>query len=129
MEGVKTRVAIGVGGATLPLSGDLNAAGGPAFTASGRALETAETALIVHASGGALGAATRLADHIAQGWTVAQARAVHHMLLPPAPITRSAAARQIGISRQGVDKALQGAGFAALDEALAMLETAPQDTA
>jgi hypothetical protein len=51
---------------------------------------------------GALGAATRLADHVAQGWTPAQARAMCEML-PPGAGPRAAAAERLGITRQAVE--------------------------
>lgn len=118
---LQTRIAIATGPATLPEGADLNVAGGPAFTASGRVLEKMTTGLITHADAGPLGAVTRLADHIAQGWTAAQARAMF-LMLPPDPPTHTGAAKQLGISRQAVDKALRSAGFSALSEALTMVE-------
>lgn len=127
-DGLRSRISIATGPATLPAGGDLNAASGPAFIASGHGLDAMKGALIAHAAGGALGAATRLADHIAQGWTVAQARAVHHMLWPR-DRTRVAVAAETGVTRQAVDKALHSAGFPALDDALAMIEFPAQDTA
>ena len=122
---LSTRVSIATGPATLPDAPDLNHAGGAAFVASGRGLDAMTGPVtMTHASGGALAAATCLADHISQSWTSAQARALLHML-PPTPPTRTEAAAQIGISRQAVDQALSGAGYAALTEALALIETAP----
>lgn len=126
-DGMRSRISIATGPGSLPRDGDLNAASGAAFVASGRALDAMKGAQMVYAAGGALGAATRLADHIAQGWTVAQARAVHHMLWPR-DRTRVAVAAEIGVTRQAVDKALHSAGFPALDDALAMIEFPAQDT-
>lgn len=125
-NGLRSKIAIATGAGTLPENGDLNSASGAAFTASGRALDSLKGALMVHAAGGALGAAVRLADHIAQGWTEAQARAVHAMLWPR-DRTQAEAAQIIGISRQAVGQALHGAGFAALEQALAMIEAPAQD--
>ncbi len=117
-----TRIAIATGDGTIPPNGDLNAAHGPAFTASGRALDDIPThATMIHAAGGALAAATYLADHIAAGWTQAQARALCEML-PPGAGPRAAAAERLGISRQAVDQALRAAGYPALDAALGALE-------
>ena len=73
---------------------------------------------------GALDAAFRLADHIAQGWTRAQARAVCAML-PPGAGPRRVAAERLNISRQAVDQALWAAGFPAIEAALEQIETAP----
>lgn len=125
-NGLQSKIAMANGAGTLPDKGGLNAANGPAFTASGRALDTLKGALMVHAAGGAMGAAVRLADHIAQGWTEAQARAVHVMLWPQSR-TQAEAAQIIGISRQAVGQALHGAGFAALEQALALIEAPAQD--
>ncbi len=122
--GAKTRIAIAAGEATGTAPRDLNAATGPAYTASGRALDAlGGSATMAHAAGGALGAAARLADEIARGWTQAQARALL-LMLPPGPPTRAEAGARLGISRQAVDQALAGAGFAALDDALRLIEAA-----
>lgn len=74
-----------------------------------------------HASGGALNALILLADHISQGWTPAQARAIFTML-PPGAGPRRAVAERLGISRQAVDQALHAAGFPAIDAALTQIE-------
>ena len=120
---VSTRIAIASGPGTLPPDGNPNAASGPAFTASGRLLGTLSGphASMAHASGGALHALVLLADHISQGWTPAQARALCQML-PPNSGTHAQAAQQLGISRQAVDQALAAAGYHALTEALEALE-------
>lgn len=113
-----TRIAIATGTGTLPASGDTNAAHGSAFTASGRLLEQLPSHILMsHAAGGTAAAALHLADHIAQGWTQAQARALCEML-PPDPGPRSAAAKRLGISRQAVDQALWAAGYPAIEAAL-----------
>lgn len=125
-DGLQSRIAIATGDVILPQGGDLNAASGPVFTASGRALDALDDTLLIHAAGGALGAAVRLADHLAQGWTVAQARATHAMLALPRPTHTQVAARA-GVTRQAIDKALRSAGFPALDAALALIEGTAQD--
>ncbi|MDR9393521.1 MAG: MarR family transcriptional regulator [Roseovarius sp.] len=117
-----TRIAIAAGAGALPADGDTNSAHGPAFTASGRLLETITGHVeLAHDTGGALGAATRLADHISQGWTVAQARAMH-AALPPGAGPRSDIAGTLGITRQAVNQALWAAGFPAIDDALRLIE-------
>lgn len=101
---------------------DLNSAHGPAFTASGRLLEDLTGhALMAHASGGALDAAFRLADQISRSWTQAQARSLC-LMLPPGVGPRRVAAETLGISRQAVDQALNGAGYPAVMDALTALE-------
>ena len=116
-----TRIAIAQGTGSFPDTTDLNAAHGPVFTASGQLLDTLEGARIAYAGGGALGAALRLFDHISQGWTQAQARAMLAMLRLDPP-TQTAAAAEIGITRQSLAQALQGAGYEAILDALQMIE-------
>lgn len=117
-----TRIAIAAGPGTLPAHGDVNAAHGPAFTASGRLLADLPAHVgMAHASGGALDAAIRLADHVSAGWTPAQARSVRLILWPKGRI-RSDAAAELGITRQAVDQALWSAGFPALSDALDLIE-------
>ena len=119
---VQTRIAVATGEGTLP-DANPNSAHGPAFSASGRLLESlGGNTLLAHADGGALDATFRLADHIAQGWTQAQARAVAAML-PPGTGPRRVAADRLGISRQAIDQALHAAGYPALHDALTLLET------
>ncbi len=119
-----TRIAIAVGDGDPGSTGDLNAASGPVFVASGRGLDALELpAMMTFEGGGALGAAVRLADHVSQGWTEAQARAVGPMLEPDTPVRREVA-QAIGISRQAVDQALEAAGYPALAEALTLIEGA-----
>lgn len=118
----KTRISIATGTGTLPASGDLNAAHGPAFVSSGRQLQTISGhALMAHAQGGGHHAATRLADHIASGWTQAQARAMAALLPPDAP-ARAQVAASFGITRQAVNQALWSAGYPALMEAIEAIE-------
>ena len=112
-----SRIAIAEGAGQMP-GQDPNAAHGAGFTASGRALEGMQSALLFdHAAGGPKAAAVRLAGHIAQGWTQAQARAVAEQVQPQAGPRAEAAAR-LGITRQAVDQALWAAGFPVLEAAL-----------
>ncbi|MRU16821.1 MarR family transcriptional regulator [Roseovarius sp. A21] len=116
-----TRIAMAVGAGQMP-GNDPNAAHGAGFTASGRLLEALPAGRYLDdAAGGAAAAVARLADHIAQGWTPAQARALTEQL-PPGAGTRAEAAARLGISRQAVDQALWAAGFPAIEAALAALE-------
>ncbi len=116
-----TRVALATGAGQMP-GRDPNAAHGAAFTASGRLLDSLPAARhLDDSAGGAAAAAARLADHLAQGWTQAQARAVAE-LLPPEAGTRAEAAERLGISRQAVDQAAWAAGFPAIAAALEALE-------
>ena len=124
-DALATRTAIAVGTPLDDLPDDLNAATGPTFTASGRALDRlAGDRHIIDASGGALDACARLADAIAQTWTAAQARTALHLLHPSGP-TRAEVAERIGISRQAVDKSAHGAQLPAILDALEMIEPTP----
>ncbi|WP_371224501.1 MarR family transcriptional regulator [Roseovarius sp. 2305UL8-3] len=125
-NGASTRIAVATGEGHVPdvPDPDLNSAHGPAFQASGRLLEQLDNrTLMAHADGGALDAAFRLADHISQGWTQAQARALC-LMLPPGAGPRRVAAKQLGISRQAVDQALNAAGYPALMDAIEAVEAA-----
>ncbi|HBG97239.1 MAG TPA: hypothetical protein DDY29_00415 [Rhodobacteraceae bacterium] len=116
-----TRIAIATGPGRLPM-GDINAESGPAYVASGRALDTlAAPATMILAGGGAAGAVVRLADHISAGWTQAQARAARRAL-PPGRRTQSDIADSLGISRQAARQALIAAGVPALASALDLIE-------
>lgn len=116
-----TRIALASGEGHMP-DRDPNAAHGAAFTASGRLLSHLPVARhLDDAAGGARSAATLLADHIAQGWTPAQARAVAAQL-PPGAGTIAQTAATLSISRQAVSQALHAAGFPALQAALTALE-------
>lgn len=119
-----TRIAVASseGEALEKMMADLNSAHGAAFTASGRLLdELTGHSLMAHAQGGAIDAAFRLADHISQGWTQAQARSLC-LMLPPGTGPRRVAAEKLGISRQAVDQALNSAGYAALMDAFEAIE-------
>ncbi|MEM9755624.1 MAG: hypothetical protein AAF914_06510, partial [Pseudomonadota bacterium] len=122
-----TRIAVAVGKGQMPLKpvANPNAGHGPAFTASGRLLEELDRHVhLAHASGGAVSAAFRLADQIAQGWTRAQARALCHTL-PPDSGPRAETAELLGITREAVNQALWAAGYRAIGDAIEMLEAAP----
>ncbi|MEQ5868828.1 MarR family transcriptional regulator [Sagittula sp. NFXS13] len=119
-----TRIAIARDTGPLTDTADLNAAHGAGYTASGRLLDALDGgARMAHASGGAMHSTVVLADHIALGWTQAQARAVT-LMLPPDAGPRASAADRLGISRQAVDQALHAAGYPALDAALTAWEAA-----
>lgn len=120
---LRTRMAIATGPAQVPADGNLNTATGPAFVASGQLLDRLDAAMIADASGGAIGALTRLAHHVSDGWTQAQARAALPMLAPDRP-TQETVAEDLGITRQAVRQALLAAGMPDILAALDMLDTA-----
>lgn len=119
-----TRIAVAIGEGELPpdVNVDLNSAYGTAFQDSGRLLETfSGRTMMAYAGGGALDAAFRLADHISQGWTQTQARALA-VMLPPGSGPRRIAAEQLGVTRQAVDQSLWAAGYTAIADALKQIE-------
>ncbi len=117
-----TRVAIAVGEEPLE-SADISVATSPTFVASGRTLDAMPAdQFMAHASGGALHAATLLADHISQGWTQAQARAILPFMMPDHKPTQKDVANSLGISRQAVGQALDAAGYPAIKAALDSIE-------
>lgn len=117
-----TRMFIATGAATLS-SDNLNEATDPVFVTSGRGLKSMpKRALMGHGSGGALHAATRLADHISQGWTLAQAKTMSEALLPQ-NLSQKEIAERHKISQQSVQQSLAAAGFPAIDDALRFIET------
>lgn len=122
-KSVSTRISLADGDIDHLPEGDLNSATDAVFVRSGRLLDRLDRHEVMrHEAGGALGAATRLFDHISQGWTAAQARAIHPMLAPDPP-RYSDIAQELGISRQAVGQALDGAGFGPIRDALEMIET------
>jgi hypothetical protein len=127
-----SRIAIGIGAADLPARGDLSAASGSAFAASGRALDALPRAGRLAIDGTAVTdadrALLRLAEEIAARWTRAQAEATADYLNPAAP-TLDEIATRLGISAQAVHARLRGAGARALRDALRLWEADWKDRA
>ena len=122
--GAATRVAVAIGAGDPGDAPTLEAASGPAFIASGRALDGMDPRVrLASPDGGATSALFRLADALAADWTEAQARAVA-LKLPPDPPTNAEIGTTLGISRQAVEKALAGAKFGAIEDALTLHEAA-----
>jgi len=121
-EKYDTRIAIAIGSEGLD-NIDISKARSPTFVSSGHALdEMPEDQFIAHASGGALGAATVLADHISRSWTQAQARAILPFIMSPIKPTQKDVAHALGISRQAVGQALDAASYTPLSRALRAIE-------
>lgn len=119
---LSTRISAATGSGDPGDTDDLNAASGPVFVASGRGLDDiVPPATMTFVGGGATGAAFRLSDHVSNGWTEAQARALAPFLAPRPP-TQSEVADRLGITRQAVAQALDAAGYPALSDALALIE-------
>ena len=119
--GHATRIAVaeGEGRFTPP---DLADATGDAFVTSGQGLDKMEHNIrLFHPKGGEKAALFRLAGHIAEGWTVAQSRALALSLAPDRQ-PHAETAKLLQISRQAVEKSLAAAGFRAIEDALTSYE-------
>ena len=132
-----TRIAVGVGEGRLPEGGGLSAAMGPAFTLSGRALDTMDKRDILTLAGAerdryeeragqkicvepTVGRFEKLiftfaADHVRR-WSSQQAEAMA-LSLPPASINQTEIAAHLGITRQAVGARLAAAGHMLLEDA------------
>ncbi|MCR8825601.1 hypothetical protein [Pseudosulfitobacter koreensis] len=123
-KGHDTRIGLAIGDGTVNGTGtDLADADGPAFVASGRALdEMARTArLSTNLAPATLRAALPLADHISSRWTVRQAQIALASLAVPTP-TQDALADHFEVSRQTIHRLQDTAGIRALVEVCEMLE-------
>lgn len=135
-----TRIAVGIG-EEYPTNGrDLSTAMGPAFTASGRALEQMKPDRLLAIDGpkGSIDAFRKLAfliaGDLAGRWSVSQAEAIALKLDPDSPADKREAnervALALGITRQAVDARLKAADYHLLDEMmLAFLAAYPQTEA
>lgn len=121
-------IGIATGSARMPLSPDLNYETAPVFVTSGDLLDQAKSrngSRMRHSEGGAIAAATILADYISQGWTPTQAKAIFPFLDPHETPSYSEVALLQGKSRQAVTKAAEAAGMAPILSALDAIESHP----
>ncbi|MCP5377160.1 MAG: hypothetical protein H6904_08800 [Rhodobacteraceae bacterium] len=136
-KALETRIAIGIG--TVGYVGDdnLNDASGPAFSASGRALDAMHKYERLFLMGsetssratdkdclvsGAEKAAVILIDERLSRWTPEQAEAIAHFLHPTSP-SATEIAQRLAITPQAVSYRLKGAGAKPLREAIEALES------
>jgi hypothetical protein len=126
VDGLPTRIAIGIGSATLPEGDDLSAASGTGFEASGRALDALSPLrrLTIEGCGvtGLHRAILDLAEHITSRWSREQAEATAFYLHPGNP-TLGDIARRLDISPQAVSYRLRGAGAQDLRQAARLWES------
>lgn len=126
-RGLDTRIAIAIGGIDFVPSGKVSEGDGPAYRASGQALEDLPAGCFLAVEGApslsqhGLEAITVLMDAIAQDWTGKQARAVAGALRGWTQ-DKIAASWPETISQQAVTKHLGGAHWTALETALAYCE-------
>ncbi len=125
--GLATRAAIGIGRVDSLGTDDLADARGPAFEASGRALDGMSRAHRLTIEGEGVTplhrAVVELLDERTARWTPQQAEATALYLAPDHP-TLAGIAPQLGISAQAVNYRLAGAGAPAMRRALALWEDA-----
>lgn len=121
-----TRIGLAVGAGAVT-GANLADADGPAFVASGRALDDmARTARLAtdsapYCAPHALQTALPLADYISSRWTVRQAQIALASLALPAP-TQDTLADRFKVSRQTIHSLQDAAGIRALIEVCEMLE-------
>lgn len=137
---LRTRIAVGIGEEHPTDAKTLSTAMGPAFTASGRALEQMKPDRLLALDGpkGSIDPFRKLtfliAGDLASRWSINQAEAMALKLDPDSPADRRAAnervARALGITRQAVDARLKAADYHLLDEMMqAFLDAYPQTEA
>ncbi|MFO1209431.1 MAG: hypothetical protein U1E40_09445 [Amaricoccus sp.] len=123
--GLATRAAIGVGRIDSLGTDNLADAGGPAFEASGHALDDMPRGRRITIAGAGVAAlhhaVVDLLDERAARWTPQQAEAAALYLGPDNPTLADIAPR-LGISAQAVNYRLAGAGAPAIRRALAQWE-------
>jgi hypothetical protein len=117
---LSSRMALGIGAGNRVGNDPLGSASGPAFTASGRALDNLHANRWFSVAGEGIDPVHQALFHIVEdlvrGWSHEQAEAMA-MALSPDFKTQSAIAGQIGVSRQAVSYRLRGAGLFVLQDA------------
>ncbi|MGL5009685.1 MAG: hypothetical protein ACRC6I_07355, partial [Paracoccaceae bacterium] len=126
-HGIATRIAIGIGPATSLGTETLADAGGPAFIASGHALDTMRKGELISIAGTDIRAediaiAALLSERIAR-WSQEQAIAAQAGLLPK-PDTLKDLAEMLNVSPQAISDRMRSAGLPAIKTALTHWEDA-----
>ncbi|MEJ6402392.1 hypothetical protein [Yoonia sp. 2307UL14-13] len=117
-----TRVALALDEGTIP-GETLADAHGPAFTASGRALEDMprRRTMIFAENSGVYAIVIRLAEKIIEGWTEAQAEVALAALAADKP-TQSALASALDVTKQTIQSHVDASGIDALIETCEMID-------
>ncbi|MFN4171495.1 MAG: hypothetical protein ACK4GW_07050 [Pseudorhodobacter sp.] len=129
-DALPSRIAAGIGAYHPTDATDLSTAMGPAFTASGRALDQMARGQYLALSGKKTEIdrfrklAFAFAEEHAIRWSKEQAEAMAHALHPDAP-TQEQIAQALGISRQAVGLRLKAAGYHVLDQACLAFRAEP----
>lgn len=116
-----TRIAVGLGGEDQTDGPDLSSAMGPAYTASGRALDQMHRDEVLTLDGAGVDDFQKLcfafAADQARQWTTEQAQAMALVLTPDGPTHADIAAR-LHITRQAVSQRLKSARHKLLEDAM-----------
>ncbi|MDW4548819.1 hypothetical protein R5H32_05575 [Defluviimonas sp. D31] len=132
-SGIETRISAGIGPWESLGTANLSDASGPAFSVSGDLLEAMPRHRRLAIAGGrdtaAHGTADRdwqaaifdMAEWISSRWSQPQAEAMS-MALGDGWTTQDELARRLGITRQAMHSRLTGAGYQAMENALAAIE-------
>ena len=124
-NGPDTRIAIGIGAATLPANDDLGAASGEAFIGAGDMLDGMDrhqNLAIDRRTGTFIPAIVGLLDWQSRQWTAPQAAALYEALRNQTP-TQEEIAMKFGVSRQAIQLRLAGTGLPAIRDALHAFES------
>jgi hypothetical protein len=117
---LSTRISVGIGDVWKLPEGDLSAAAGPAFTASGQELDDMHKGQTLAIRGESVDRFQRrifaFAEDKVSRWSPEQAEAMA-LALDPAMNSRATIAKQLGITRQAVEARLVAAGQGLLEEA------------
>lgn len=123
VEGLSSRISIGIGAIDDPGTADLSDARGPAFSASGHALDQMQRGQILAISGppvrGEDKAIVVLLNERISRWSREQAEAVARNLDPNAS-TDKESARRLGITPQAMSNRLYSAGYPSMYYALTL---------
>jgi hypothetical protein len=123
VAGFSSRIAIGIGTVDHLGTTDLSDARGPAFTASGHALDQMQRGQTLALAGEAISnedkAITALLDERISRWTREQAEAVAKSLSPHKTTDRESA-KSLGITPQAMSDRLYSAGFPSMWYALTL---------
>ena len=113
--GLETRIALGLGAATLGSDAGLATASGSAFIASGRALDSLGSQRRLALAGEGVDRLhmrlVAMIDRHASNWSREQAEVIQMLLAPEGAPTQSMMAERLGISRQAVAARIQASGF------------------
>lgn len=125
--GIETRISAGLGRHESLGTTNLSDATGPAFFISGQHLDLAAKRRRLLVAGGRTrdqlwqAAIFDLVEHQVSSWTQTQAEAVA-IALRNGQITHADIAQNLGITRQAIQLRLAGAGYSALENAIAAFE-------